>query len=89
MSTPQYGFEDNFDSRYSNGWRWFILCSGLANLRFVRSLLGGVWELWYIGPCGEAIWHPVTEVSVAPRRPSPFIIRFEVHDAGKPKRSKE
>jgi len=70
-SESKYGFEDNFDIRYTSGWRALMLTSGLASWSFVRTLLGGRWELWWVDPCMSYIWHPVSIPSSRFIRPLP------------------
>lgn len=55
----EYGFVDNFDKRYSSGWRHWLLAFGLGEVQWIRSKLGGRWERWWIDPCLSYIWHPV------------------------------
>jgi len=43
------------------GWREFLECFG-CNFKFVRRLLGGHWELWWVDvPVCEMVWHREAE----------------------------
>ena len=55
----EFGFIDNFDKRYLSGWRYIIYLSGAFELKFVRKMLKGRWEAWWIEPCLSYVWHPV------------------------------
>jgi hypothetical protein len=59
----EYGFIDNFDKRYLSGWRYILYLSGACELKFVRKMLKGRWEAWWIEPCLSYVWHPVSQKS--------------------------
>jgi hypothetical protein len=55
----EYGFIDNFDKIYLSGWRYILYLSGACEIKFVRNMLKGRWEAWWIEPCLSYVWHPV------------------------------
>jgi hypothetical protein len=69
--TTDFGFVSNYDPRYYSGWRRVLCVLGLTEWRWVRGLLGGLWECWYVAPCGQFIWHPVEGPPAPGRSPCP------------------
>ncbi len=62
FALPDYNYRDLF------GWRnWFHI--NYSQWRWVRRLIGGKWELWYVDPCRSAMWIPVKEWSTSTFRP--------------------
>lgn len=69
-----FGYHDNMHPAYAYGNRRWLMLLGLTKWRFVRRLLGGRWEQWFIPPCSAYLWFPVYTPSDAKAniRPIPF-----------------
>lgn len=55
--------KDNFDEKYSSGWRRLLFVLGITQISLIRKIMGGRWESWWVEPCFSHIWHPVVEKS--------------------------